>query len=279
MRLSAKLAHMKTRNLLILSAVVLALIVGAAAWQLSSGNLFGSDIRRGDTTVATTATSSAPPDSAPPDSVPPDSAPPDSAPPDTVPTAATPTDSAPTGGPTTDGGLEVRGNGIGAFTFGAPADKVIAAMTARFGAPGDDTGWEPQPTPCDEMGVDNRSITWGWITLTFSNGPTRYAPAETNHLMSVSLYDPGDSTPVPDVRASDGEALIGTTLAELQARIAGTTGFDNEITGPSFSTPDGLEGGLEPPTQFDPASTVNPSSTVDPAGVIRSLRAGNVCID
>ena len=266
MRLSAKLAHMKTRNLLILSAVVLALIVGAAAWQLSSGNLFGSDIRRGDTTVATTATSSAPPDSAPPDSAPPDSAL------DTV-----PTDSAP--GPTTDAGLEVRGNGIGAFTFGAPADQVIAAMTARFGAPGDDTGWEPQPTPCDEMGVDNRSITWGWITLTFSNGPTRYAPAETNHLMSVSLYDPGDSTPVPDVRASDGEALIGTTLAELQARIAGTTGFDNEITGPSFSTPDGLEGGLEPPTQFDPASTVNPSSTVDPAGVIRSLRAGNVCID
>ena len=243
---------MKTRNLLILSGVCLALIMGAAAWQLSSGNLFGSDVRHTDTTVA-------------------------DAPDETI--AATTALSLPSTTISAAAPLTVRGNGIGAFNFGADADTVIGAFTVKLGAATTDSGWKPQPTPCDEMGVNNRSVTWGWVTLTFSSGPTRYAPGNTNHMMALSVDDPGDGSAAPDLRAGDDKALLGATLAELQARFPGTEAFDSEITGPSFALPDGLGGGLRSPDPVDPASTSNPASTVDPSATVDSLRAGNVCID
>ena len=271
---------MKTRNLLILSGICLALIMGAAAWQLSSGNLFGSDVRHTDTTVA-------------------------DAPDETIAATASPTVTMVSTEPeiaATDMttawslpsatvaavALTVRGNGIGAFNFGADADTVIGAFTVKLGTATADSGWKPQPTPCDEMGVNNRSVTWGWVTLTFSSGPTRYAPGNTNHMMALSVDDPGDGSAAPDLRAGDDKALLGATLAELQARFPGTEAFDSEITGPSFALPDGLGGGLRSPdpvdpastsNPVDPASTSNPASTVDPAGTVSSLRAGNVCID
>ena len=243
---------MKTRNLLILSGVCLVLIMGAAAWQLSSGNLFGSDVRHTDSTVA-------------------------DAPDETI--AATTALSLPSTTVSAAAPLTVRGNGVGAFNFGADADTVIGAFTVKLGAATADSGWKPQPTPCDEMGVNNRSVTWGWVTLTFSSGPTRYAPGNTNHMMALSVDDPGDGSAAPDLRAGDDKALLGATLAELQARFPATTAFDSEITGPSFALPDGLGGGLRSPDTVNRASTSNPASTVDPAGTVSSLRAGNVCID
>lgn len=259
---------MKTRNLLILSGICLALIMGAAAWQLSSGNLFGSDVRHTDTTVAdapdeTVAGGSV--GSRPSTEVAVTPGPPSTVGPSSTISAAAP--------------LTVRGNGIGAFNFGADADTVIGAFTVKLGAATADSGWKPQPTPCDEMGVNNRSVTWGWVTLTFSSGPTRYAPGNTNHMMALSVDDPGDGSAAPDLRADDDKALLGATLAQLQARFPGTEAFDSEITGPSFALPDGLGGGLRSPDTVNPASTSSPASTVDPAGTVSSLRAGNVCID
>ena len=63
----------------------------------------------------------------------------------------------------------------------------------------------------------------------------------------------------------DGKALLGTTLADLQARFPGVVSDTNEITGPSFDrADDGLAGGL---------------TSLDPTGTVNALRAGNVCID
>ena len=265
---------MKTRNLLILSGVCLALIMGAAAWQLSSGNLFGSDVRHTDTTVAETSVPVAGGLGSRPSTETAVTTEPEIAATDTTVASAFPSSTISAAAP-----LTVRGNGIGAFNFGADADTVIGAFTVKLGTATADSGWKPQPTPCDEMGVNNRSVTWGWVTLNFSSGPTRYAPGNTNHMMALSVDDPGDGSAAPDLRAGDDKALLGATLAELQARFPGTEAFDSEITGPSFALPDGLGGGLRSPDPVDPASTSTPASTVDPSATVDSLRAGNVCID
>ena len=250
---------------MILAAACLALILGAAAWQLSTGNLFGSKVKKSpETTVLVVETTVAAADTtgaaettkAVPEST---FVPVESTVAETT-LALGSTIAAPTGPPVT-----VTGTGIGDWKFGADATIVAAGLTKLFGPPTSDTGWIDQSSPCDEMGKHSRDITWGWINVGFSDGPTQYAPANTKHLSSISVFDPGDGSAPPNLLGVDGKALLGTTLADLQARFPGVVSDTNEITGPSFDrADDGLAGGL---------------TSLDPTGTVDALRAGNVCID
>ena len=46
---------------------------------------------------------------------------------------------------------------------------VIAALTVSLGPPTNDSGWIDQQSPCDQMGVHTRDVTWGWLTIGLSD--------------------------------------------------------------------------------------------------------------
>ncbi len=186
------------------------------------------------------------------------------------------TETSVTTGPATDEGPPVvlRGDGIGAFRFGANPDQVLAGLTLRWGPPDGDSGWIAARSspygPCP--GTIVRAVNWRGFTVLFSDGATPRGTAGTRHFFTWEYQVDDPTRPAPD-RGGNRPALstangvsVGATVQALQRAYGDRLElFDEPPDGPQFGvqTPEGgLYGSL---------------TSLDASGIARSIVSGGGC--
>ena len=189
-------------------------------------------------------------------------------------TSAT-TAQAPTTAPVGEGPpVVLKGDGIGAFIFGANPDQVIAGLTLRWGPPDGDTGWIAAGTtaygPCP--GNVARAVNWRGFAVLFSDGATPRGPAGVRHFFTWEYQVDDPTHPAldkggnrPALKTADG-VTVGVTVATLQ-RVYGSALelFDEPPTGPQF--------GVETPEGAFYGSVTG----TDPGGIVKTIVAGGGC--
>jgi len=117
--------------------------------------------------------------------------------------AVTPTTARPAPATTAPAGegpaVVLKGDGIGAFIFGADPDQVIAGLTLRWGPPDGDSGWIAAGTspygPCPGNVV--RGVNWRGFTVLFSDGATPRGQAGTRHFFTWEYQVDDPAHPAP----------------------------------------------------------------------------------
>jgi hypothetical protein len=189
----------------------------------------------------------------------------------TVPTKPAPT----TTGPDDEGpAVVLKGDGIGAFLFGADPDQVIAGLTLRWGPPDGDSGWIAAATspygPCP--GTVVRGVNWRGFAVLFSDGATPRGRAGTRHFFSWEYQVDDLSHPAPDpggnrppLKTATGVS-VGVTVKALQAAYGDRLElFDEPPDGPQFGVQTS-EGGL-----------YGSVTALDPGGIVRTIVSGGGC--
>ncbi len=217
-----------------------------------------------DPTPSATQTVASDTAGADPETVPATDAPIDTEAPPTIPasTVAPTTEAA---APTTVAGpsIEATAGGLGTARFGDDAQETIAYFTEQFGAPGTDTGWGPDPSPCEGMGSRQRVLTWdSGATIVLATGPTLKIDNGTDHFSAYFVNEPFSKTQAVTI---NGTPALGQPIESIQAQIAGISTLKSEIEGPVFVVNDGGNTDL--------------SGTVGDDGTIQSVRSGLICID
>ena len=168
----------------------------------------------------------------------------------------------------------LKGDGIGAFLFGADPDQVIAGLTLRWGPPDGDTGWVAAGTspygPCP--GTVVRGVNWRGFTVLFSDGATPRGPAGTRHFFTweYQVADPAHPTPDkggnrPPLRTAGGIS-VGATVKALQAAYGDRLElFDEAPDGPQFGVQT-TEGGL-----------YGSVTSLEATGIVRTIVSGGGC--
>lgn len=78
-----------------------------------------------------------------------------------------------------DAQIELRGDGLGVTTFGAPPDEAVTAVTDVLGPPTLDTGWEASFSSYGTCpGERTRGVEWDHLVLLFTDGATDYGNGE-----------------------------------------------------------------------------------------------------
>lgn len=217
--------------------VVFALLVLAGAATACGGTDDGEVVSDGSvpsstsTTVAETTTTTAPPE--------------------TTTTAA----------PST-AGIVLGADGLGIVSFGQDPDSVIAAVDGALGPADSDSGWVDAGSSdwgfCPAPQV--RGVTWGDLTLLFSDGDTAYGTSgEQAHLFTYRL-----SGGTPSATTAEGIG-IGSSSEAVRAAYgdAATSVPGDEVVAPRF---DVQLGGTEPLR-----------ATLDDAGTVIAVEGGAPC--
>jgi hypothetical protein len=191
-------------------------------------------------------------------------------------TTATTAKPGPAPKPTTDEGPAVvlKGDGIGAFIFGADPDQVIAGLTLRWGPPDGDSGWIAAGAspygPCPGNVV--RGVNWRGFTVLFSDGATPRGQAGTRHFFTWEYQVDNPAHPVPDkggnrppLKTARGIG-VGATVQALKAAYGDPLElFDEPPDGPQFGV-ETSEGAL-----------YGSLTSLDPGGIVRSIVSGGGC--
>ena len=168
----------------------------------------------------------------------------------------------------------LKGDGIGAFLFGADPDQVIAGLTLRWGPPDGDSGWVAASSspygPCPGSVV--RGVNWRGFTVLFSDGATPRGPAGTRHFFTWEYQvddlahpkaDKGGNRPALKTTAG---VSVGSTVKALQAAYGDRLElFMEEPGGPQFgvqTTEGGLFGSL---------------TNLEASGIVRTIVSGGGC--
>jgi len=189
-------------------------------------------------------------------------------------TPAKPTSSATTAPADEGPAVVLKGDGIGAFLFGADPDQVLAGLTLRWGPPDGDSGWVAAASspygPCP--GTVVRGVNWRGFTVLFSDGATPRGPAGTRHFFTWEYQVDDPAHPAPDKGGSRpplktaGGVSVGATVKALQAAYGDRLElFDEEPDGPQFGVQTS-EGGL-----------FGSVTSLDPGGVVRTIVSGGGC--
>ncbi len=190
--------------------------------------------------------------------------------------AATSATTSPTTAPADDEGPPVilKGDGIGAFLFGADPDQVLAGLTLRWGPPDGDSGWVAARSspygPCP--GTVVRGVDWRGFTVLFSDGATPRGKAGTRHFFTWEYQVDDPDHPAPD-KGGNRPALttangisVGSTVSALQRAYGDRLElFDEPPAGPQFGVQTS-EGGI-----------YGSVTGHDPGGVVRSIVSGGGC--
>jgi hypothetical protein len=168
----------------------------------------------------------------------------------------------------------LKGDGIGAFLFGANPDQVLAGLTLRWGPPDGDSGWiAPRSSPYGPCpGTVVRGVNWRGFTVLFSDGATPRGPAGTRHFFTWEYQVDDLDHPAPD-RGGNRPALktaggvsVGAAVKALQAAYGDRLElFDEPPDGPQFGVQTS-EGGL-----------YGSLTGLDASGIIRSIVSGGGC--
>ncbi len=111
--------------------------------------------------------------------------------------------------------LRLQPEGLGPIPFGTAVNRTITVLTGALGSPDTDSGWLPanvEQLQCP--GARARRVTWGSLSVFFSDGPTDWGPNLHEHFFSFvySLPDGASSPDGASLRTSEGLQL-GVTLA------------------------------------------------------------------
>jgi hypothetical protein len=197
-------------------------------------------------------------------------------------------DRQPTGGPGTpapsvtttpeaDEGPPVilKGNGIGAFLFGADPDQVIAGLTLRWGPPDGDSGWIAARSspygPCPGSVV--RGVNWREFTVLFSDGATPRGTAGTRHFFTWEYQVDDPARPAPDKGGNRpplktaGGVSVGATVTTLQAAYGDRLELFDE------PPPDGPQFGV----QTSEGGLYGSVTSLESSGIVRSIVSGGGC--
>ena len=168
----------------------------------------------------------------------------------------------------------LRGDGIGAFTFGADPDQVLAGLTLRWGPPDGDSGWIAAPSspygPCP--GTVVRGVNWRGFTVLFSDGATPRGTAGTRHFFTWDYQVDDPTRPAPDqggnrpaLKTANGVS-VGAKVQILQRAYGDRLElFDEPPVGPQFGVQTS-EGGI-----------YGSVTSLDPNGIVRTVGAGGGC--
>jgi hypothetical protein len=167
-------------------------------------------------------------------------------------TPGKPKTSATTAPPDEGPAVVLKGDGIGAFLFGADTDQVLAGLTLRWGPPDGDSGWVAASSspygPCP--GTIVRGINWRGFTVLFSDGATPRGPAGTRHFFTWEYQVDDPAHPAPDkggnrpALKTAGGVSVGATVKALQAAYGDRLElFMEDPDGPQFGVQTS-EGGL-----------------------------------
>lgn len=177
---------------------------------------------------------------------------------------------------TTDEGPAVvlKGDGIGAFLFGADPDQVIAGLTLRWGPPDGDSGWIAAHTspygPCE--GTVVRGVNWRGFTVLFSDGATPRGPAGTRHFFTWEYQVADPANPAPD-KGGNRPALKTAEGVSVGARVSAVQAAYGDRLELFDEPPDGPQFGVETST----GALYGSVTSLDPGGIVRTIVSGGGC--
>lgn len=186
------------------------------------------------------------------------------------------TTAAPTSDEEEDEPVVLQGDGLGAMSFAAPVDEVIAALTLRWGPPDSDTGWEPAATSTFGScpGGEARAVEWRRFWVLFSDGPTPFGPGGKRHFFTWIYWAADLDSPRPDAggnrpRLATPEGVsVGSAVPQLKQAYGDRLElFDEGPAGPSF--------GVQTPR----GGVAGAVTALDDTGVVKTMFAGGACGD
>lgn len=181
------------------------------------------------TLPATTTTTAAPPTTTPLSTT-------TTAPPTTE-TSTTTTSEAPPA-------IVLGADGLGIARFGDDPDTAVAAVATVLGSPTEDSGWiDPFSVFGTCPGTEVRGVSWGDLTLLFTDAEDGTAPEGGRHLFSYAYFvGLNDGRPL-GLATADGITL-GSTVAALEAAYGNQLViFVDEFFGTSWEVEFDLETG------------------------------------
>lgn len=226
-------------------------LVAAATLLLAA---CGGDDDAATTTLAPIVfdTTTAPATTAPPTTVPATTAPP------TTSSTTTSTTAAPTTTSTSvpaAAALVLRDDGLGDALFGTEPDAVVRYVQAILGAPTADSGWAD---PFSAFGVcpgtEVRGVTWGDLTLLFSDEST--VASGRRHFFNYSYGPPFGVSIQPEGMRTDTGIGIGSTVAELRVAYPTVRIFPPDIADAYFVVDENFTGFLSGTADTDTVRSV-----------------------
>ncbi|MGH8937213.1 MAG: hypothetical protein ACRDXD_13295 [Acidimicrobiia bacterium] len=163
----------------------------------------------------------------------------------------------------------LRGDGLDVVDFGDPPELVIAALTAAFGSPDEDSGWIGAATSPYGVcpGEQVRGVRWRDLLVLFSDGDTPYGTADPmGHFFSYVdsiFFDQQDLLGLE----TEEEIGLGSTRAELEEAYGDrVTITEDEVFGVFFE--------IEVP---DPAVLWGHLEDASSGAPITDIRGGSGC--
>ena len=107
--------------------------------------------------------------------------------------------------------LRLQPEGLGPVPLGTGVDRTLVVLTRALGLPDADSGWLPADS--EELqcpGQRARQVTWGSLSVFFSDGPTDWGPDLREHFFSYvySLPEGATAPSGPALRTSEGLRLV-----------------------------------------------------------------------
>ncbi len=115
--------------------------------------------------------------------------------------------------------LRLQPEGLGPVPFGTGVDRTLVVLTRALGLPDADSGWLPADSEALQCpGQRARQVTWGSLSVFFSDGPTDWGPDLREHFFSYvySLPEGATAPAGPALRTSEGLRL-GDTLSRASS--------------------------------------------------------------
>ena len=219
------------------------LIAGLAAASLAacSTDDGGSDATIAPLLTTTTSTTT----TVPPTTVP-VTAPPTTAAPTTVaPTSSTSSSTSTTSTTTPVASrLVLQRDGVGDALFGADPAQVISYVSSVLGEPPSDSDWVNATTEFPDCpGEELRVVRWRDLRLLFADAsPTVEG---RRHFFGYVLGPPQRTEVAPAGMRTETQLGVGSSVGEVRFTHPDVVLWDDEIRGPSFLLPDGINGTVE----------------------------------